>query len=365
MKMKDFDRAFGRTPAHFTLGVQAALGRLAEKPVKRASFRLVWVTALILVLLVGVVYAAGQEWKILGFFAGRPQQVPQQIEEVINPTDGKQVFTVGDAVITIEETLADGQYTYITANVAGKADIPLYVISTDAMPSDRAADWDRSLDPNDSRTVHQVAQDTGRKLAHVTLAGGPEGVIQEEMREFKVLADGTTQLLMGGACVTQADQVETQLLIIYRTYDQEGRPLDADATVREVVMLTLPITHGNGTVQSTQAYPVEGTALIIEGIDLELTPMALHYTIRFRIDETQPTALQTLAREALMLEIIDEKGERLPDSMALSGSVESQDTVHYVQKGALGIAQIPDSLTLRAYDYSEKTRFGTVSIPLH
>jgi len=65
------------------------------------------------------------------------------------------------------------------------------------------------------------------------------------------------------------------------------------------------------------------------------------HSVEYTVIETDNKLLAAHTRKVLWFELLDDQGEPLPMGLSLSGSINSEDDVYYVQESSVRLAKLP------------------------
>ena len=356
MSGRDLKNTFGPTPESFKYRVGDAL-RLAKEDnkMKRTGLRMALVIAATLVLLTGVVYAAATDWKLLDFFKSYGKDLTTDAQAIIS--DIQKNYEVDGLNFTVQEAIADGKFLYLTMKVSPKEGENPLLLGIDIMPGDPVY---RS-DAGETRTYTEIAQAENRPIRHVFMNLEAQGYSTNSF-DYVTQSDGSLLFILSGEFPATGDAIEATLTLGTYTWNLDGSMVP-DSDVRTTYPISLPVSKplAVATYPGSKT-PVEGTAALLDSVDFTLTPLTLHYEIHYTLDEKKPAELQAFLKDGLIFEFLNEKGTAVDGGLTRQGSTDSEDGVHFIQLGSLNLSALPETVTLRGFDYMENNRFGQVTL---
>ena len=295
MNGQDYKNAFGKAPESFKSRVTFTLSHVKEEQrMKRFSIRLVLIAGIILVLMAGVVYAASTEWKLFDFFSGSYGREPASgLQTALEKNNIRKVFEAEGYVISLQEAIADGRYFYITANVRLQSGEEVYFLPLDTTPDDpvfrTAPRSDGQQGTGDTRTFWQAAQQDGKRMIRIDL-WARIGAMINEMSDFSLLPDGSVTFVLGGTLFTEEKTLDVELTFSEQEVLEGGEQNKKGGDVRKsknAFRFTLPVAPAT-EARSFPAgkVPVEGAGILVDKVELILTPLTMHYQIHFTAEES-------------------------------------------------------------------------------
>lgn len=364
--MEDWKSAFGAVPATFQKSVRIALGHVEEREtmqhttIKRSRRRAVLIAACIL-LLATTAYAAAVRFGVVSFFERRGKQLPDDAAGMVQtavpqktPDNALVAFSVREAVYSAEQF-----YVVLEARPT-KAD-DFLLLCMDAMPDDPAGNMGI---PDTDATLKELATQQGKTLLHVG-AGiflGESHVTQTA--DFLTEADGTVVMMLSGTGAGNAGKQQFTCKTSVIPYDAQGRLL-MDAEKKDSFPFTLEAPALGEPVLYRERQPtvVEGAGVTVERVEWKQTALEIYAELYFKIDPSATAEQKAVASDSLWFEYLDENGRRLADGITGIGSIEQTEDGGFVQKTSLAAMDtLPASITVRAYDFAEETRFGSVTL---
>ena len=136
--MADFDKAFQETPSTFSQGVSnhlRALQKMEEKPMKRKSFSVVLIAALVIVALAATALAVANRAGLLDFFSSwKEQDIPQTPTEFTQVLNGEAPLLreeYDDFIVTVTEAAGDRRTYYFNTTIELKPGVPGHLVDID------------------------------------------------------------------------------------------------------------------------------------------------------------------------------------------------------------------------------------------
>lgn len=344
-----------------------------EKPVmkKKLSFAVVF---LIILLLCAVALATATRFGVLDF-AGRgynlymPEDAQQYIQSDVLHLENELVM------VDVREIYYDGLTSRMVVDVKPQDD------KTMLLGMDMSADdnWQMMLrfghewDDGDSRTVRDLYAQGGYESAWAV------ETVLEPMGEksnggsydYHLNDDGTLTIYMQDFFEHSAAQRETKLIACLIPCDPSSDSLEEknlDGQIRLSHPLTLEeVSYDSQVYQGEGAYAYPSLGVRVDRLRLEVKAQDIYATIDFTV--TDPELYATVG-DGLWFEFVDPNSDasapyydqRLPSGITGAGQIVQVEENHFRQTESLGIDELYDTYTLRAYDAWEKTRFESCEI---
>ena len=342
--------------------------REKEAPIMKKKISLALVFALVSLLLGSVALAAAGHWGLLDFAGDHSQTwLPDNAETYF---DSNVSVTETDAgKLTVRELYYDGYRAHITMDLTPKDSKTLLVHDRYAMD-----DVVSNLFPNS----REAAEQDRRTIAQFFADGGYTSLWLTDMYAVQY-RDCTT------AAVLNEDGTQTFYLRVDFGDLQPTRPLevelwlcqfsspeeyDRSRYVYEHTKVTIPLTltaHPEATGKTyicdvPQEFPEVGVR--VDRLTVEAMPLDIYATIEYTvIDQTAYDRLDG----GLWFEFIDPastepiySNQRLMAGLSTDGSVSGEpDGTFFIQHETLGVNELHDEYTLRAFDVWTKDRYET------
>lgn len=320
------------------------------------------VLAIIAILLASVALAAAGKWGMQQFWQQyQDAYVPDNVDDYIQ-TDVHELQS-NDVTVLVRETYYDGTRAYATVDVTptdrNTLLIPDYMSMTDQ--------WGDLTKSEDGTTIQEKWQASGktRVLAigissreaqgDADVTGSVDAVLNEDgVLTFSVEARYDT-------CEAERSGLIELTLIPYSdpAVGEAGR----DATWKATLTLSVPLKAEQEaryiTCQTPQVY--ESIGVRVESITLEVTPMNIRASIAYTVVDEAAWAAQ---EGDVWFEFIDPDStetapykQRLKSGVDTDGWISEDGSGHLVQVESLGVNEIHERYTLRAYNSSTKERF--------
>lgn len=360
--MIDLSNAFGKVDDDFVNNVKHTLAaiqinsdRKEKKIVKRTSFRLAVVIAVICVLCAGTALALTNTWGILDFMSGRMNGVEVLPEAAgIVQTDVSQSGGQTDfATFTVREAVFDGQNAYIVVDIqpSGSDDL---LLGLDANPSDPVGNLG-PLFTEKSGTIANYARENNKKLVYTSLS--IEGVNQSI--DF-LLEDDYTLVYMINASITDvSSKLDLKLNCVAVPFvNKEGEDvIDTLNMKRTALSIVVENTGTKNIVTSTEPVKYSDCGVQVDKVTLTGSAMAIYAEIEFTVIDKEKFGETD---GGLLFEFLDSNGERIPDGSGSNGGIETIDENHFVQKSSLQASDsLPGEIIIRGFNCWEKNSYET------
>lgn len=320
------------------------------------------VLAIIAVLLASVALAATSKWGMQQFWqqyqnAYVPDNAGDYIQTDVHELGGN------DVTILLRELYYDGTEVYATVDVTPTDKDTLLIPEFLSM----ADGWGNLTKTEDSTPILTRWQESGKKRVLAIgaycrdenetddITGNVDAVLNEEgVLTFSLEARYDT-------CKAERLGRFEFTLITYSDPDQGEAGRDADWKAK--ITLSAPLKAEQEArrlvCQTPQEY--ESIGVRVESITMEITPMNIRASVTYTV--TDEALFATQGRD-MWFEFIDpDSTETAPYKQRLKSGVDTEGwrsedgTGHYTQVESLGVNEIHESYTLRAFDSGTKERF--------
>lgn len=357
--------------------VAAAHGK-EKRMKKKVSTALVF--ALVGVLMCSVALAVAGRAGVMDFI-GRYQgaYIPKDAQAYV--TQSGESLDAGEASVTLRELYYDGLSLRVTADFTPN-DPKTLLLGVDSSPEDPWQDLthlsEEGMDESDTRTIAEVFGEGGWKSAcSVNLScdfekdGAPVG----EGQDFVLGEDGVLTVFGQYEFTDDLPERDFDLLFSFQRYklDENGGLTSVHEEERQKCLYPLHLTaaarEGEGVYVSTAPAEYPSIGVRVDRVSVTVKPLELYYTIEGVITDEQ---LYKKTDDGLFFEFIDPDKpftepweQRLAEGLSGGGGGSFPDEEgHFIQKGTLGLSELRDVYTLRAFECWEKQRFDTCEIQM-
>ena len=390
MNKRDFRKAFGKPDAAFVSTVENTLRRLREeeeRPVKRKLRLSAAIAVAACLILTAAAFAAATHWGLFDFLnQGQDDGVlPEAAEIVVTapPQEGGQ----GDlATFHLREAVYDGEYAYMIVDVTPREGLLLYG------PSYGPKDLMSDLTGDDSipMTIGEYAEKNDLQMASVAVSTALDALGEEFISSIDchMEADGTLVLMLtckiagnDGAALADTLQCSVSPLILsangddaitYGYFDEggddplyasTGYTLDQENRQETDLAFTLAEAGGHDALASAQSAEYPSCGVRVDSVSFTASPMALYYEVHFIITDE---AAYAATEDGVWFEFLDANGDALSGGVTRTGEVTRQKDGSLVQSGSLAAQnELPETVTLRAYNCWTKERYETNELTLN
>lgn len=353
-----------------------------EPVIMKKKFSVGAVCALLILAIAAVALAAATRAGMFDFIS--------QYQDTFIPEDAQSyvqtdVLAVENelARVNLKELYYDGHVSRLTVDVVPK-DPHILLLGVDTSLDDN---WQnlvrlgREWDESDKRTVAEYAAQQGFTSAYVV------NVYLDEVQKGELVGGVADYTLSEDGMLThyaQSDFIETKPVRETKLYvSLTPRSLDdASALPGEPVELEAPLTldasrHARQTnaptaYESTEPVDFPSAGVRVDSLRIDVTAQELYVTLDYTV--TDPAAY-TATDCGLWFEFIDPESteaepykQRLSSGLSGGGSVmplDSEDpgkATRFRQQETLGLNELSDTYTLRAFDAWEKNRYETRTV---
>lgn len=360
---EDWRAAFGQPSASFDARIRQTLEHLEEeRPVKKFTLRTVLIAAVLLLAVIGTVYAAAGGWNIGDYL----ERVYGGNNEVNVPKDFASGFDqtltqrVGDVVFTVRDAYVDDTHLQAIVTFARTDGKPALFLAAMLSPEDMMENL-LCDGRKDGRTIGEYAADNDLPIYEVNTWFEQDGFDGGSM-DIWLEEDGTTAAFITAENITSQDGLAV-LTWHVQAADEQG---EKQRNAQEISLRADAVKAWEVAVNQ----PVEGLPLTVDALYLRENQMGLHVDIAFSINMAEATddEILLIRDNSIWFELINPRtGERLPGGATLSGEIgtTNEDNTAFLQSGKSLSAEFDgDTLYLRAYDCWEKLRYGTVAVKI-
>ncbi len=390
MNRQDYTNAFGKAPESFKRRIATALLQTGEgEKVKKFSLRFVLLMAALLLVLMGAVYAASRDWRILDFLTGWYAKAPVgNLRKAMEENKVQQSYEFGEYSVTLSEAVADGKFVYIAVNVSMKegnnaylipaylspstlfsnaVDIPMYVpanaekyfYDVNRLKSVSKITPEAVSTSGDRRSFLAAANQEGKRLycAGFWLESG-QGTRNMRITSFTVLSDGSVSFVLGGREMTEEKQLDVKI------HFDAGEVNLSSGQIKETISRTIPLSlrvldaMDRRTVNLHGA-TIEGTEMVLDRLELYLTPLTLHYELYFTLPQS-PGQTQS----PYFVDFLNEQGKLISPGLSITMVQKPLGGGQYVQYGSMLLDAVPDAVIFRGRSLMDFQKYGQITVKL-
>ncbi len=364
MSDRDWKVAFGPTPDAFKQKVSFTLHKVKEdKPVKKIKMATVVAMVMIVLLLAAVAYAAATQWGVFSFLEYRyDKQMPPEAKDALQTNVPQTGGEEADVAFKVREALYDGEQLHVIIEARPKDAGKVLLMAFDEMPGDLVSN-NGPVYEGDKRTFEQVASEEGKSLISIGLGIKSNGAHVDGSADCLAEEDGTLVIHLSGPLNVPGETVP--LVCAYSISKWTDEKPVAGQTVRGELSFDLKADTNRTQKQFSGPAAIEKTGVTVDKILLTKTDAGVYAELTFSISPDATEAEATSARNGLWFEYLDDKGQQIQLGTSSQGGIDglvlpdgTKSDTQFVQKESLDLIDLPDSVTVRGYDYMEKARFG-------
>ncbi|MBQ7003152.1 MAG: hypothetical protein IJN57_04180 [Oscillospiraceae bacterium] len=347
--------AFAQEPAacHDAL-MNAAFSVKEEKTVKKASFRVALVVALIIVATMTVAVAAGNLLGFVDFFGGQyGTTVPETAQRVMNEEWNKHEFALGEVVFTTQELFCDGHIamasTVISMQDGSDALIcaePYDAVGATGENGEQAA---KRLGVEPGMTWIEAAKKLNRKLYAVRAILEVPAEIDSgcAMEDFLYNEDGSVTYFSMPESNGKAtgETVDMQMFLRVAEIDLDAETETTVLKERKPLSIFLEAPIEELVYACNGDFIADGYKL--ESIKAELSGAGLYLYSTF-IAPDGVTEADVYERDFPLWLDLEEKA--LPSGINLSASVDTQNLPKITYMQMLSVNAIPEKMIMQVPD---------------
>lgn len=365
-QQKEWQQVFGEPSPAFDARVRQTLNHLEEeKPMKRFTFRTAALVLALMIILMGVVYAATGLWTVADYFNNRFGDTVNAPKDFDSGFTGDYTLEVDDLTFHIQDAFVEAGTLNAIVEVRRADGQPALFRGEDCMEDDPLGCLyiDDLPDPESGEmTVAEYAEARNLPLYWVELSFRQEGVPENGAGDFWMEGDKQLAYFVSAEDVQAENGQAIFQWVVYLHAD--------DGTLHSQSLdITLPIE--SLTVRTAEVnQQVEGLPVMLDSVTLSQGRMGLYLDYAWHIEESlgMPEMAEALKHDDINLwfRCVDPAtGKELPGGPTINGGVSSQDDVHYLQRGdSLRADFAGDTLWLCPYDAWEKQTFGIITVKI-
>lgn len=325
---QNYTNAFGHSPISFQTAVDKALAQTAREaraPRARLTLRTALVAALVLVLMLGVAYAAARHFGLLEYF--------DQWDQITISDEARE--TLGGDGSPLAALSLDGVDIVITAAAADVRGF--YLAATFTPTQGDTLVYDIYADPG---LVTGDTPHTGRLL--VPAFDAAIGEYSANSGDVVYPGDGSIVLVLLGEHEAAGETATIECTVAVDAF-VVGQPLGGEDRAMEQLTLDVPVLPVLETRVHQGPTPLEALGITIDRMTMTRTALTAYYHIELTDDLA---GTRDMPWYALHFELTDEQGSPLPIGLSIGHVGFSEDDVHYVSEGTLSLAALPETIYL-------------------
>lgn len=361
--MNGWKNACGAAPETFEKSIRSALDRVKASDtaghvsLRRPKLRALLIAACIL-LFATTAYAAATHFGVLAFFQKSGKQVPKEAQSLIETNVPQRTADTEYVKFSVREAVCDSGQFYVVVE-ARPTDAKKYLLmGTDVCPDDPVSNEGIT---DAAGSFRELAKRDGKQMLNINAMIRQNETPVDGSMDYVLETDGTFVMMLSGKMEGGTGPQTLECDTVVAPYDENGELAAADMR-RASFPFTLTSAPADDAAVYMQETPavVKDTGVVVETVKLTQSKLETWAELTFSIDTSATKEEKALAADGLWFEYIDQNGKRLADGLAGSGSVENLGGGRFVQKTSLAAMNgLPDTITVRAYDCWDKTRYGT------
>lgn len=344
------------------------------------------VCALLILAIAAVALAAATHagmFDFIGQYQGTyiPEDAQSYVQNDVLTLDNELVS------VTLKELYYDGHVARMTVDVTPK-DPHILLLGVDAALDDNwqnlvrlGRDWDE----NDGRTIAEYAAQQGFTSAYVVnvyLDEVRNGGLVSGVADYNLSEDGVLTHYAQSDFIDIQPARDTRLHVSLMPYStplgqnsvRTGSPVNLEAPLTLDASLHTRQTDAPTAYESTEPIDFPNAGVRVDSLRIDVTAQELYVTIDYTVTDPNVYAATDcgLWFEFINPEISDAEPykQRLASGLSGGGSVMPLDSetpekaTHFRQQETLGLNELRDTYTLRAYDAWEKNRYDTRTVEM-
>jgi hypothetical protein len=313
--------------------------------------------------LAAVAYAAATRWGVFSFLEyGYDKQMPPEAKDALQTNVPQTGGGEADVAFKIREALYDGNQLHIIIEARPKDAGKFFLMGFDQMPDDLVSNAG-PLYEGDERTFKQAAAEDGKSLISIGMGIEANGSHMDGSADCLMEEDGTLVINLSGPLSMKGETVP--LTCVYSISKWIDEKPSAGQTVRGEFTFELKADTNRTQKQFSGPVAIEKTGVTVDKILLTRTDAGVYAELTFTISPDATEAEAASARDGLWFEYLDDNGQHIDLGTSSQGSIDgvmlpdgTKSDTQFVQTESLDLIELPDSVTVRGYNYMEKARFG-------
>lgn len=316
--------------------------------------------AAVLTLVIGTTaYASIRHWGLNDFFAKSGKELTEEASTLIEK-DVVQTNTETDLVnFKVREAICDIETICVVLEAKPVNSDQYLLLALDASYKDPVTNM--GIEAKDGKTIVEYARETNREMLSVNPSLRNNGEYLPCSADYTTEEDGTVVFILKVANTNKAETITLSCNTAVYPIDLNG---NAGETIKDSFDFQLynKSTEVINVYQMTNPTTVEDAGVIVDKIEISSTELGLYTELTFHIAPEASNDMIALANDGLWFEYLDESGVTWQSGLSGIGSIDEVSDGVFVQKNNFSLQDLPDTITVRAFDCWSKTRFGEVTL---
>ncbi len=317
--------------------------------------------AAILTLVIGTsAYASIKHWGLNDFFAKSGKELTEQASTLIDKNVVQENIESTLVNFKVREAICDNETISVVLEAKPVASDKYLLLALDASYKDPVSNM--GIEAKDGETIVEYARETNREMLSVNPSLRNNGEYLPCSADYTTEEDGTVVFILKVANTNKAENITlTCNTVVY--------PIDLNGNMGETIKDSFDFQLYNKSTEVINMYQmsnpttVEDAGVIVDKIEISSTELGLYTELTFHIAPEASNDMITLANDGLWFEYLEESGDNTWQSgLSGIGSIEEISNGVFVQKNNFSLRDLPDTITVRAFDCWNKTRFGEVTL---
>ncbi len=316
--------------------------------------------AAILTLVIGTTaYASISHWGLNDFFAKSGKELTEQAS-TLNDKDVVQVNTENALVnFKVREAICDNESIYVVLEAKSINSEKFLLLPLDTSYKDPVINM--GIEAKDGETIVEYSREANREMLSVNPSLSDNGEYITYSADYTTEEDGTVVFILKGTNTNKAENIMLTCNTVVYSIDLNG---NYGESVRDSFDFQLinKSTEVINMYQMSDPTAVEGTGVIVDKVEISQTELGLYTELTFHLAPEASNDMIEIAKDSLWFEYLDDNGIFWENGLSGIGSIEEISEGVYVQKNNFSLQDLPDTITVSAFDYRSKTRFGEVTL---
>ncbi|MDF2845215.1 MAG: hypothetical protein K0R00_3641 [Herbinix sp.] len=313
-----------------------------------------------LTLVIGTTaYASIRHWGLNDFFAKSGKELTEQASTLIEK-DVVQENTENALVnFKVREAICDNESIYVVLEAKPVNSEKYLLLPLDTSYKDPVINM--GIEAKDGETIVEYSREANREMLSVNPSLSDNGKYIDYSADYTTEEDGTVVFILKG---TNTNKTENIML----TCNTVVYPIDLNGNIGESLKDSFDFQLYNKSTEIINVYQmsnpttVEGTGVVVDKVEISQTELGLYTKLTFHLAPEASNDMIAIAKDSLWFEYWDDNGKVWENGLSGIGSIEEISDGVFVQKNNFSLQNLPDTITVSAFDYLSKTRFGEVTL---
>ncbi|MFT4146115.1 MAG: hypothetical protein QM644_16820 [Mobilitalea sp.] len=313
-----------------------------------------------LTLVIGTTaYASIRQWGLNDFFARSGKELSEQASTLIDKDVAQENTENALVNFKVREAICDNETISVVLEAKPVNSDKYLLLALDASYKDPLVNM--GIEANDGETIVEYARETNREMLSVNPSLSNNGEYISFSSDYTTEEDGTVVFILNGTNTNKAENITL-------TCNTAVYPIDLNGNAGELIRDSFDFQLNNKSTEVINVYQmsnptvVEDTGVIVDKVEISRTELGLYTELTFHIAPEASNDMIAIAKDSLWFEYLDENGNTWQSGLTGIGSIEVISEGVFVQKNNFSLQDLPETITVRAFDCWSKTIFGEVTL---